>query len=211
MISQRCRSGKCLAVGIQSALIGERRPLVSDNHVGQIFDLASVCYPRVVFAEPLNSQRARLHRCSHLVEVSADRTFLSPFTKGTRALAFVNTNHSICWAREGPLLNNFFRPNHVNRLSTIITYAFLQPSFFQSLFRNFLKFCHHKSVGDPSRFFFSVRASHCRIVRHPLSPPLPLSLSKNRYAIPSCPAVWHSPTLRYRAHGHGTFRMGDLL
>ena len=54
----------------------------------------------------------------------------------------------------------FFRPNHVNRLSTIITYAFLQPSFFQSLFRTFFKFCHHKSVGDPSRFFFPcVRAS----------------------------------------------------
>ena len=97
-------------MGIQSALIGERRPLVSDNHVGQILDLASVCYPRVVSAEPLNSQRARLHRCSHLVEVSADRTFLSPFTKGTRALAFVNTNNSICWAREGPSLKiKFFK------------------------------------------------------------------------------------------------------
>ena len=52
--------------------------------------------------------------------------------------------------------DTIFRPNHVNRLSTIITYAFLPPSFCQSLFRNFLKFCHHKSVGDPSRFFFSV-------------------------------------------------------
>ena len=65
-----------------------------------------------------------------------------------------------------------FRPNHVNRLSTIITYAFLQPSFFQSLFRNFLKFCHHKSVGDPSRFFFSVWSIVCasHFCRVPLSP-----------------------------------------
>ena len=64
-----------------------------------------LCYPRVVFAEPFALTTRSFAEFIHLVEVSADRTFLSPFTKGTRALAFVNTNNSICWAREGPRLN----------------------------------------------------------------------------------------------------------
>ena len=51
----------------------------------------------------------------------------------------------------------FFRPNNLPRLSTHHHLCILfRPSFCQALFRTFLKFCSHESVGDPSRFFFSV-------------------------------------------------------
>ena len=45
----------------------------------------------------------KAHDCewSHHVEVYASRTFLSPFTKGTRALAFVHSNCEFLAARKG--------------------------------------------------------------------------------------------------------------